>query len=77
MIPDDPHPALDRWFERAFGDEEPAPPGTGWLSGTASVFLGAVGLLAVLVLWFPEWLSTAQFRSLYPLPVRARRSSRW
>ncbi len=65
-------PALDRWLERAFGDEESGKLGTGWLSGTASVFLGALGLLSVLVLWFPEWLTTPRFRSLYPLPaVRA------
>jgi lathosterol oxidase len=62
-------PLLDRWFERVFGDDEPARLGTGWLSGTVSVFLGALGLLGVLVLWFPEWLSTARFRSLYPLPI--------
>ncbi len=62
-------PGLDRWFERVFGDEESGRLGTGWLSGTASVFLGASGLLAVLVLWFPQWLSTPRFRSLYPFPV--------
>ena len=65
----DDRPALDRWFESAFGDDQPGRLGTGWLSGTASVFLGGLGLLAVLVLWFPEWLTTARFRALYPLPV--------
>ena len=62
-------PALDRWFERVFDDAESSRLGSGWLSGTVSVFLGALGLLAVLVLWFPEWLTTARFRALYPLPL--------
>jgi lathosterol oxidase len=65
----DPRPALDRWLARAFDDDEPARLGSGWLSGTASVFLGVLGLLSVLVLWFPEWLTTAHFRALYPLPL--------
>jgi lathosterol oxidase len=69
---DDSRPVLDRWLERAFGDEESGRLGSGWLSGTASVFLGGLGLLAVLVLWFPAWLTTPRFRALYPLPaVRA------
>ncbi len=65
----DDRPALDRWFDRTFGDHEPGRLGTGWLSGTASVFLGWLSLLSVLVLWFPEWLTTARFRALYPLPI--------
>lgn len=65
----DDRPLLDRWLARAFDDREPVRIGSGWLSGTASVFLGLVGLLAVLVLWFPEWLSTPRFRSLYPMPL--------
>jgi lathosterol oxidase len=62
-------PRLDAWFERVFGDGAPSHFGTGWLSGTASVFLGAIALGAVAVLWFPERLSTPQFRPLYPLPL--------
>jgi lathosterol oxidase len=62
-------PSLDRWFERAFGDDDPSRLGTGWVSGVTSVFLGAVALGAVVVLWFPGWLSTARFRELYPLPL--------
>jgi len=64
-----PRPQLDLWFQRVFDDDAPSHLGTGWLSGTASVFLGAIALGAVVVLWFPEWLSTAQFRPLYPLPL--------
>jgi lathosterol oxidase len=68
-VPHRERPKLDLWFERTFGDDAPAHLGSGWLSGTASVFLGAIGLGAVLVLSFPERLSTAQFRPLYPLPL--------
>ena len=62
-----PRPALDRWFERVFGDDEPARLGTGWLSGVAGTFLGALALGGVLVLLFPGWLSTPRFRTAYPL----------
>jgi len=62
-------PSLDRWFESAFGDDEPSRLGTGWGSGVSSVFLGSLALGAVVVLWFPGWLSTARFRPLYPVPL--------
>jgi lathosterol oxidase len=65
----DDRPASDLWIARVFDDQESSRLGSGWLSGTASVFLGALGLLSVAVLWFPEWLSTARFRALYPLPI--------
>ena len=68
----DPRPALDRWFERAFGDPDPSHLGTGWMSGVTSVFLGGLALGAVVVLWFPGLLSTERFRSLYPLPLLRR-----
>jgi len=67
--PRDDRPALDRWLARVFDDAEPTRLGSGWLSGTLSVFLGALALGAVLVLWFPEWLTTPRFRALYPLPL--------
>ena len=62
-------PPLDAWFERTFGDDQPGAFGSGWISGTASVFLGAVALLGVLVFAFPDWLSTERFRGLYPVPL--------
>lgn len=64
-----PRPGLDLWFERVFGDDAPAHLGTGWISGVGSVFLGALCLGAVAVLWFPDELSTARFRAAYPLPL--------
>ncbi len=62
-------PLLDRWFENVFGDADPHHLGTGWASGAVSVFLGASALAAVVVLSFPEALSTARFRALYPMAV--------
>src|SRR5512145_2219869 len=62
-------PPLDRWFERVFGDDAPTHLGSGWLSGTLSLFLGACGLGAVAVLHYPEWLSSAQFRAAYPIAL--------
>jgi lathosterol oxidase len=67
--PEDPRPASDLWVARLFDDSDSSRLGSGWLSGTLSVFLGMLGLLSVAVLWFPEWLSTARFRALYPLPL--------
>lgn len=67
MSGDDRRPALDRLLERWLGDDGPEHLGSGWLSGTVSVFLGTLALGAVAVLWLPEWLSTARFRALYPL----------
>jgi lathosterol oxidase len=62
-------PPLDAWFERTFGDPESGAFGTGWISGTLSVFLGATALLGVFVFAFPEWLSTERFRGLYPVAL--------
>ncbi|MCM2254248.1 MAG: sterol desaturase family protein [Vicinamibacteria bacterium] len=60
---------LDAWFQRAFDDDAPAHAGTGWISGTVSVFVGAVVALAALVLRFPDALSAPLFRELYPMPL--------
>ena len=43
--------------------------GDGVISGYLSVFLGAVSLGAVLCFHFPEYLTTAEFRSQYPLEL--------
>lgn len=58
---------LERWLARRLGDPDPRGFGTGWLSGTVSVFLGFCGLSAVLVLHFPQWLTSAELRAQYPL----------
>jgi len=65
----DARPPLERWIERAFGDAEGTRLGSGWISGTASVFLGSLALLGVVAFWFPGVLSSAEFRAHYPIPL--------
>jgi lathosterol oxidase len=43
--------------------------GSGWISGVVSVFLGGIGLGAVLCLLFPERLTTPEFRAFYNLKL--------
>jgi lathosterol oxidase len=43
--------------------------GTGWISGTLSVALGAVGLFAVLCFHFPAYLTVPDLREHYPVPT--------
>ena len=43
--------------------------GTGWISGTLSVFLAAVGLFAVLCFHFPAYLTVPDLREHYPVPI--------
>jgi sterol desaturase/sphingolipid hydroxylase (fatty acid hydroxylase superfamily) len=60
---------LEQWVARTFGDEDPAHFGTGWISGTLSVFLGVLSVFAVLCLRYPGWLVFAEARARYPLPL--------
>ncbi len=39
--------------------------GSGWISGVLSIFLGGLGLGAVLCLLHPQWLTTPEFRAFY------------
>jgi len=64
-----PPSLLERHLRRAFGDDDPATFGTGWMAGTASVFLGALAVLGVLAFSYPTLLTTAEFRGRYPVPV--------
>ncbi|MBX3702501.1 MAG: sterol desaturase family protein [Steroidobacteraceae bacterium] len=64
----DPTP-IERWLARALGDDAPRHFGTGWISGVLAVFLGATALGAVIVLHFPDWLTSAELRARYPLPL--------
>src|SRR5688572_5544942 len=43
--------------------------GRRWLPGIVSAFLGALGLLAVVCLHFPAWLTTPELRAVYPMPL--------
>lgn len=63
----DTRPRLDRWFARHFDDHEPAGIGSGWLSGTAAVFCGALGAGGVACLRFPELLTSPLARDVYAL----------
>lgn len=61
--------ATERWLARALGDDLPRHPGSGWISGVVGVFLGAIALGAVVVLHFPDLLTSADLRARYPLPA--------
>lgn len=46
--------------------------GSGWISGALSVFLGFVGLLAVVCFHYPSLMTMPELRAMYPVPyVRA------
>ena len=60
---------LERWIARVFADGEARHTGSGWISGLLGVFLGALGCGAVLVLHYPGWLSSAELRPAYPMPL--------
>jgi lathosterol oxidase len=59
----------DAFFQKLFGDSEPTKLGTGWVSGTASVFFGILGLGGVLTLHFPGILTLPEARVLYPVDI--------
>jgi lathosterol oxidase len=43
--------------------------GSGWISGTASIVLSAMGVGAVLCLLFPAQLTTPELRAIYPMGI--------
>jgi sterol desaturase/sphingolipid hydroxylase (fatty acid hydroxylase superfamily) len=58
---------FDRAFERSFDDDEPTALGSGWWSGTASVFCGFLALAGVACFAFPDYLTTPEVRARLPL----------
>jgi lathosterol oxidase len=58
---------LDRAFKQAFDDDEPTRFGSGWWSGTASVFCGALAVAGVACFLFPDYLTTPDVRARLPL----------
>ena len=60
---------LERLFTRVFGDPDPKAVGSGWMSGTASVFLGALAVFGVVAFAYPGLFTTSEFVRLYPVGV--------
>ena len=70
MRSSDPAPtALDRYFRRIFGDDEPVSLGSGWVAGIGSALGGALGLFGVLCLHFPRLLTAPVLRAHYPVAL--------
>lgn len=61
--------SLDERMQRLFGDDEPGHFGSGWWSGTLSVFLGTLGAGVVACLHWPQLLTSPDVRALLPLPL--------
>jgi lathosterol oxidase len=60
---------IERRLARWLGDSAPRGVGSGWISGVVAVFLGATAAGAVLVMHFPDLLTTAELRDRYSLPL--------
>ena len=60
-------PALDRWLAQLFDDQDETRFGSGWASGTISVFLGVLSVGAVACFHLPEVLTSPAVRAVYSL----------
>ena len=58
---------VERVLARVFGDAEPTAFGSGWMAGTAGVFLGMLAVAGALAFRFPGVFTTAEFRAAYPV----------
>ena len=65
-MPRDPS-GLERRLARVFGDDESTAFGSGWMAGTASVFLGVLAVPGTLAFRYPDLFTTAEFRARYPV----------
>ncbi len=61
--------SLDRRVAHVFGDDEPTHFGSGWISGTISVFLGLMAVGAVICFYIPELLTSPEVRAVLPIPL--------
>lgn len=61
--------SLDAAVARLFDDNDSTRFGSGWLSGTLSVFLGALSLGAVACFYWPAMLTSPDVRALLPMPA--------
>jgi sterol desaturase/sphingolipid hydroxylase (fatty acid hydroxylase superfamily) len=66
-VTSDSRSRLDRWIARLFDDNEPTSLGSGWTSGTTSVFLGVLSIGGVACLRFPDLLTWPMVREVYAL----------
>ncbi len=60
---------IERRLARVFGDDEPTAFGSGWMAGTASVFLGVLAVTGTLAFRYPDLFTTTEFRARYPVGV--------
>jgi sterol desaturase/sphingolipid hydroxylase (fatty acid hydroxylase superfamily) len=60
--------SLDARVARLFDDPEPTRFGSGWFSGTLSVFLGLLSLGAVACFYWPALLTSPDVRAVLPMP---------
>jgi sterol desaturase/sphingolipid hydroxylase (fatty acid hydroxylase superfamily) len=58
---------IEQKINEFFGDADATGFGTGWWSGVLSVFFGFLSFGAVLVLHFPQLLSSPELRAHYPM----------
>ena len=58
---------LERGLARLFGDDESTAFGSGWIAGTAGVFLGVLAVSGTLAFRYPELFTTGEFRARYPV----------
>src|SRR5215470_5316600 len=58
---------LEQKINEFFGDDEPGGLGTGWWSGVLSAFFGALAFGAVVVLHFPQLLSSPELGPHYSM----------
>ncbi len=58
---------IEQKINEFFGDADSTGLGTGWWSGILSVFFGFLSFGAVLVLHFPQLLSSPELRAHYPM----------
>jgi sterol desaturase/sphingolipid hydroxylase (fatty acid hydroxylase superfamily) len=61
--------SLDAAVARLFDDNDSARFGSGWLSGTLSVFFGTLSLGAVACFYWPAILTSPDVRALLPMPT--------
>src|SRR5687768_3978064 len=63
----DDRPRLDRWLAQLFDDQDETRFGSGWASGTISVFLGVLSVGAVACFHLPSVLTSPAARAVYSL----------